>query len=222
MSLEPPAAGDGRADRQPLTARGQDKRERIIDAAGALLAERGYAGTTLRDIAEAADTHAGSLYYHFANREELATEVLLGGARAALEHTRAMLDVLPDTASARRRLEVAIEAHVEFMLARSPAALASARAIGQLPPTIAERMAEVHRAYGRLFATLFEAAAAEGSIDSSVDLSAARMLVLGAANFTTEWFDPSGSHDAEGLAALISRMTFDGLGPATRAHAEPG
>ena len=205
----------------PLTPRGQGKRARIIEAAGELLAERGYAGTTLADIAEAAGTYAGSLYYHFANREELAVEVLVGGAQAALDHTRSVVEALPADTSARRRLEAAIEAHVEFILARSPAALASARAIGQLPPAVAEPMAEVHRAYGRLFAELFEAAAAEGSIHPTVDLSAARMLVFGAANFTAEWFDPDGSASAEELGRLISRLAFEGFGTGPRRRGRP-
>ncbi|MGF1598937.1 MAG: TetR/AcrR family transcriptional regulator [Acidimicrobiales bacterium] len=209
-------AKSARSASTPLTPRGEDKRARILEAAGELLASQGYAGTTLSDIAAAAGTYAGSLYYHFANREELATEVLTAGAEAAMAHTRGVIETLPTGVSARRRLEAAIEAHVEFMLARSPAAMASARAVGQLPPPVAEPLAAVHRAYGQLFADLFDDAAAEGSIDPSVDLSAARMLVLGAANWTAEWFDPDGSASAETVAALLCRLTFDGLGTGRR------
>jgi AcrR family transcriptional regulator len=178
-----------------------------------LLAARGYAGTRLADIAEAADTYAGSLYYHFESREQLAIEVLGVGAEQAMAHTRAVVDALPEGATARRRLEAAIRAHVEFLLDRSPAALASARTVGQLPLAVAEPLAVVHREYGELFSELFEAAAAAGSIDQSVDLSAARMLVLGAANWTAEWFKPGGSSTAEQVAQLLCQLTFDGLGP---------
>ena len=207
-----------RRRRPPVTARGADKRARILDAAGELLAARGYAGTTLADIAEAADTYAGSLYYHFESREQLAIEVLRVGAEEAMAHTRGVVDALPESATARRRLEAAIRAHVEFLLDRSPAALASARTVGQLPRAVAEPLALVHREYGELFSELFEAAASEGSIDRSVDLSAARMLVLGAANWTAEWFKPDGSSTAEETAQLLCRLTFDGLGTGRRAR----
>ena len=211
-------SGPGRQRGQPVTARGADKRARILEAAGELLAARGYAGTTLADIAEAADTYAGSLYYHFESREALAIEVLRVGAETAMAHTQSVIDALPEGATARRRLEAAIRAHVEFLLDRSPAALASARTVGQLPLAVAEPLAVVHRAYGRLFSELFEAAAAEGSIDQSVDLSSARMLVLGAANWTAEWFRPDGSSSAEEIAQLLCRLTFDGLGTGRRAR----
>ncbi len=206
-------AGDGRArPRTPLTARGEDKRARIIEVAGELLARQGYNGTTLADIAEAAGTYAGSLYYHFDSREQLAEVVLTGGTRAAMQHTREAVEALADTASARQRLETAIVAHVEFMLERSPAALAGARAIGQLPPAVEEPLATLFRAYGRFFAELFEAAAAEGAIDPTVDLSAARLLVVGAANWAAEWFHVGGTSTAEDIGALLCRMVFDGLG----------
>lgn len=201
---------------RPFTARGQGKRARILEVAGELLALQGYAGTTLAEIAEAAGTQAGSLYYHFESREQLAAEVLTGGARAAMAHTEAAVAALPPDATARRRLEVAICAHVEFILDRSPAALASARAVGQLPPAVDAPLAEVFGSYGRFFADLFEAAVAEGAIDPEVDLSALRMLVVGAANWTAEWFDPRGSLSAEDIGHLLCRLIFDGVGTGRR------
>ncbi|MFV0260211.1 MAG: TetR/AcrR family transcriptional regulator [Acidimicrobiales bacterium] len=200
--------------RAPVTARGEDKRARIIEAAGQLLAEQGYAGTTLADIAKAAGTFAGSLYYHFESREELAIEVLTQGVDIAIAHTSAAVEALPADAAARRRLETAIRAHVESILHRSPAALAAARAIGQLPPAVATPVSAAFREYGRIFADLFAAAEAEGSIDPSVDLSAVRMLVVGAANWSAEWFDPEGRSSVDDVADLLCRMIFDGLGPA--------
>jgi len=210
-------AGGSEPERQrltPVTSRGEEKRKRILEVAGELLAVKGYAGTSLTDIAEAAGTYAGSLYYYFDSREHLAEEVLTGGVRAAMQHVVDALDALPTDASARRRLETAITAHVAFSLERSPASLASGRAIGQLPPAVAKPLNDSFRAYGALFAELFEAASAEGAIDPDVDLSAARMLVVGAANWTAEWFKADGSSTAEEVGLLLCRIAFDGLGPA--------
>lgn len=205
-----------RKRRAPVTSRGEDKRRRILEAAGELLATRGYAGTSLADIATAAGTYAGSLYYHFDSREQLAEEVLTSGTRAAMQHTREAVDALPAGASARRRLETAITAHVAFILERSPAALAGARAVGQLPPPLAEPLHALFREYGDYFAELFEAAAAEGAIDPTVDLRAARMLVVGAANWTAEWFRPDGPSSAEDVGQLLCRLIFDGIGTGRR------
>ncbi|GAA3448827.1 TetR/AcrR family transcriptional regulator [Dactylosporangium matsuzakiense] len=48
-----------------------DRKDRIIDAAIAVIAEHGVAGTTHRLIAKAADVPLGSLTYHFTSLEDL-------------------------------------------------------------------------------------------------------------------------------------------------------
>lgn len=53
-----------------------EARERVLDAAAKLFAERGYAGVTLRDIAAAVGLRHASLYYHVpGGKEELFIEV---------------------------------------------------------------------------------------------------------------------------------------------------
>ncbi|MEO5899522.1 MAG: TetR/AcrR family transcriptional regulator [Ilumatobacteraceae bacterium] len=183
---------------------------------GVLLAEKGYTGTSMDDIAHAAGTKAGSLYYHFDSREQLAEEVLVSGIRAAMEHTTAAVEDLPIAATARRRLETAITAHVEFILERSPAALAGARAVGQLPSALAAPVNALFREYGTYLAGLFEAVVAEGAIDDTVDLSVARMLVVGAANWTAEWFDSGGTSSPNEVGHLLCRLIFDGIGTGRR------
>jgi TetR/AcrR family transcriptional regulator, regulator of biofilm formation and stress response len=63
-----------------------DRRERILDAAIDVIAERGVAGTTHRRIAGAADVPLGSLTYHFASLEELRAQAF---ARLAERASRA-------------------------------------------------------------------------------------------------------------------------------------
>ncbi len=48
-----------------------DTRQRILDVAVDLFIERGYAGTSVRDISERVGMTKGSLYYHFASKDDL-------------------------------------------------------------------------------------------------------------------------------------------------------
>jgi len=48
-----------------------DTRQRILDIAVDLFIEQGYAGTSVRDISERLGMTKGSLYYHFASKEEV-------------------------------------------------------------------------------------------------------------------------------------------------------
>jgi TetR/AcrR family transcriptional repressor of lmrAB and yxaGH operons len=55
----------------------RDTRRRMIQQAALLFRGSGYAGTGIREVAEAAGAHRGVIYHHFAGgKAELATEVL--------------------------------------------------------------------------------------------------------------------------------------------------
>jgi AcrR family transcriptional regulator len=51
-------------------------RQALVDAAGDLFAERGYAGTSIEDIARGARVTRGALYHHFAGKREVFSAVL--------------------------------------------------------------------------------------------------------------------------------------------------
>jgi AcrR family transcriptional regulator len=71
------------ADGQPPEPRRRDGRERLLDGAGRLLAEKGYAGMELRDVAERGSAPRGSIYHHFpGGKAQLAAEAAeLDGVR---------------------------------------------------------------------------------------------------------------------------------------------
>jgi AcrR family transcriptional regulator len=58
-----------------------ETRERLIDAAGPVFAERGYRGATMREIAERAGANLAAAHYHFGSKQDLYREV----ARAHFE-----------------------------------------------------------------------------------------------------------------------------------------
>src|SRR4051794_6728835 len=71
------------ADGQPAEPRRRDGRERLLDGAGRLLAEKGYAGMELRDVAARGHAPRGSIYHHFpGGKAQLAAEAAeLDGVR---------------------------------------------------------------------------------------------------------------------------------------------
>jgi len=55
----------------PATARSEQTRAQIVEAALRLFRERGYAGTTMRAVAEEAGVSVGNAYYYFRSKDEL-------------------------------------------------------------------------------------------------------------------------------------------------------
>ena len=57
------------------------RRDELLELAATMFAARGLRATTVRDIADAAGILSGSLYHHFASKEEMVDEVLRSGYR---------------------------------------------------------------------------------------------------------------------------------------------
>lgn len=90
-------------------------RERILDAAEALFAQRGLAGAGVREIAQAANLTPASLYNHFPSKEALYEAVLERGVRPLLE----LLQQLSARSHPAEAMEEIVGAIMEH-LARTP------------------------------------------------------------------------------------------------------
>ena len=103
---------------QPSGEPAAPARERILDAALAAFAERGFDGATTRAIAAAAGVNLGLIPYYFADKQRLWREAV---DRAFAELERGVGDVVRDAHALedRERLALLIRAYVRFV-ARNP------------------------------------------------------------------------------------------------------
>ena len=96
--------------------RADNRLPRILDAAAALFAAKGYQAASIRDIVKAVGMLPGSLYYHFDNKDELLAAVYGEGVRRI---SAAVATAVAGESEPWRRLEAACVAHLESLLAQS-------------------------------------------------------------------------------------------------------
>jgi TetR/AcrR family transcriptional regulator, cholesterol catabolism regulator len=198
-----PATGD------PPSARKSDlTRQRILDSAAVCFRERGFAATRLADIAEQAGIQAPSLYYHFASKEELIEEVLSLGVTRTFAHVQEGVAEAGD--DPLERLKAAIRAHLEMVLETGNYSAANLRLYGQMPDQIRRRLQRTQSNVGRYWNQLLVDARDAGKIRADVDLSATRMLILGALNWSAEWYHPGGLTTEE-LADQATALLLEGI-----------
>ncbi|MEO6570203.1 MAG: TetR/AcrR family transcriptional regulator, partial [Ilumatobacteraceae bacterium] len=118
---------------------------------------------------------------------------------------------LPDDSTPADRLEAAIRAHTTAVLRAGDLAAAQARLGGQVPDAVSGPYRAQQRAYGAIWDDLLADAGSAGAISADVDLLAARLLIFGALNWTSEWFRPTRSRTAESVADTAVDMLLDGL-----------
>jgi len=61
-------------------------RDLILEAAGRIIADEGYAALTMRKIADAIEYSPATIYLHFESRDQIALELVRDGFAALLEH----------------------------------------------------------------------------------------------------------------------------------------
>ena len=187
--------------------KGVATRARILDSAALVFRNKGYAGTRLSDVAAAANTQAGSLYYHFPSREELVEEMLRVGQERTSGFVRRRVAALPEDASALDRLREAISAHLDTVVEIGDYTAATIRIIGQVPDEIRKRRIHEQREYGEFWRALVKNTEASGDFRTDLNSSTLRMLLLGAINSVPDWFRPR----AEGMSTAELKAQFDSL-----------
>ena len=111
-----------RGAEKQATAKAEETRERIVDAALKLFQDQGFDQTTMRDIAAEADVATGAAYYYFRSKEELVMAFYLRTAEEARtllppamersndlgKRLRAIIDLKLEQFAEHRRLLIAL------------------------------------------------------------------------------------------------------------------
>jgi AcrR family transcriptional regulator len=183
-------------------------RNAVLDAAEAVFAERGFHGARIQDIAERARIAVGTVYNHFADKDEVLSALLDERTEGLLAHVRAGGAAAPAARGFRARLEARVAgmlAYVEqhraffaianehglFAGAVAPSARSSARSV--------ERM-ETFRAG---FRAIVEEGVASGDLEPLDAEALARFLGATMRAFVLSSLAESGKDVKEQAAMLI-------------------
>jgi AcrR family transcriptional regulator len=188
----------------------QRTRERILKTAAGLFRDKGYAASTIRNIAAAADMKAGSVYYHFASKDDLLDAILDRGLREVHDAVRQALAAVADENDHRAKIAAAVHAHLSVLLGGSEFISANIRVHSQLPESVRKRHRPLRRAYAQLWEAMLDDALRAGVLRGDVEIVPLCQFLLGALNWTVEWFDPK-KHSIKTVAQRIAKFFLDGI-----------
>jgi len=196
---------------QPMKKSEVTKR-RILDAAARMFRQKGYAATTLTDIATLVGIRAAGIYYHFESKDELFAAVLDMGIDLIFEAVRTAVEGLPKGATHKDKITVALETHLVTLLQHGDYTAANIINFALAPKPIRARNRERREIYGDYWKKLMIDAQEAGEIRKDVDLSLFRLYLIGALNWSEEWYRPDGKSISE-MAAQCATFFFEGVEP---------
>lgn len=184
------------------------RRLQIEEAASALFRERGYAATSVRDIAQALNLQGGSLYAHMASKEDILWSIV---TRAADRFNSEVGPVAARTgASPADRLVDMIRAHVGVVTSIQKDAAVFLHEWRFLSPARREEMQSRRDAYEALFRDVIEQGINEGEF-RDVDVRTSAMAILSALNGIPTWYRPTGTLTAVEIADKHADMFLHAL-----------
>jgi AcrR family transcriptional regulator len=180
-----------------------NRRADLLIAAARLMREKGYAATTIRDMAGAVGMGSGSPFCHFRSKEEILGEIARLGMDAAL--TRAEALVAHHSLSARERLKALLHLHTDLLHGPdADFAVVMLREWRSLAPEARARLTAAMERYESIWRDCLHALPTAQHL--SADTAAAARLILGSLNWSLHWFPHEAPPDTRQLADTVARI----------------
>ena len=194
------SASKRKPSKKKLEPRSNNRAKLLLDAAAELFAQKGFRGTTMRDIAQKAEMLPGSIYYHFPSKDHLLVAIYEQGVERLMKQIEA-IDPGP-TAEPWDRLEAVFTAHLENITDRSSYAKVIVRVVPDAAPDVSDQLIKLRDNYEKFIASVIEAL----PLHPDVDRKLFRLFVLGAANHVQIWHRRGDRPPAEIAAELVAMI----------------
>lgn len=193
---------------------GQDeanRRQALIRASARLFREKGFEATTVRDIAGAVGMRSGSPFYHFSNKQEILKAVMEEGLRQGLDRTE---EALRSARTPQERFRAMVRTHYGILHDEGSEFIAVLLYDWRsLPDEHKQDIIAVKDRYDLLWQASLQEMLALGLIGANSgegkataeDVKTARLMIMGAINFTVTWYKQRSGRGAMDLDALADR-----------------
>jgi AcrR family transcriptional regulator len=187
---------------RPAGGEEDTRRHQLLRASARLFREKGYDGTSVRDIAQSTGMQSGSWVYHFPTKQDILVAVMEQGLVDALARIEAIAaqDLPP-----RRKFEALVRTHLDTILSPGqdfiPVVLYEWRS---LEPRALKRVTAPLKRYESIWETVIAELQRSGEWPGPTRIDA--LLLFGALNWMARWYKPGGPFDIDTLAGECVRF----------------
>lgn len=184
-----------------------DRRETIVDAAAKLIADHGFHGASMAQIAKACGMTKPLLYHYFPAKEDVLLAIMEDHVDDLYRTAQKIAQSAAKPAQKLQKLTREFMARYVDAQARHKVLLNELNALPQ--DKRARVIADQRAVLAYVFAILCEI---DPRLKNRPDLKVpAAMLVMGMLNWTHTWFDPKGPISAETYAQMVTDLTLNGV-----------
>lgn len=185
----------------------KSRKEQIEEKATALFQERGYAATSMRDLAQVLGIEAASLYSHIRSKEEILQKICF---RMAEEFFNAWNEVELENRSQADKMEKAMIAHVQVITKDTASSAVFFNEWRHLSEPSLSDFLNMRADYEGRFINIIKDGIASGEF-AEVDEKFTMLTILSSLNWTHNWFKPSGNLSPEEAGKRLAALLLNGL-----------
>lgn len=182
---------------------------KLVEAATRRFAERGYHGTSVREIAADAEMTVAGLYHHFESKQDLLQWIMVDALQDVLGRTRAALAEADDDPVSQ--LRAVVVAWLLFHTHRQPEALIGSSELRSLDPNGFQKVVGLRDEQETVFRAVIDRGLASGVFDVPYPKEATRAIInMGYA--VANWFRPSGPLTPDELGQRYALLALQMVG----------
>lgn len=190
-----------------MATRYANRKEEIVHIAAELFSQKGYAATSMRDIAEHMKMEAASLYNHISSKEEILHVICFSIADRFINSIEEVNDIY---FNGEEKLRMAVKSHVQILTNNLPEANVFLREWRHLNEDNLHAFIQLRDQYEDGIENILQTGMDE-NVFQEVDKKFAALNILSSVNWIVEWYKPEGKMNAEEVATKLCDFMLTGL-----------
>jgi TetR/AcrR family transcriptional regulator, cholesterol catabolism regulator len=186
------------------------QKKKMLAIASVLFWEKGYHGTSMRDISESYDCKPANIYNFFKNKETILYEFLLEQMKILISQIKHLEE--DQTLNPIEQLRYLISKHLTQVLSYSK----SSRflfdvGLGSLSPGNRKKIVNLRDTYDRILCRVIQRGIDIGEFNNDLDAKLAAYNIASMIVRSVIWFSPQGNLSVEQVSNFILNFALNGL-----------
>ena len=183
------------------------RKKQIELTATELFMSRGYAATSMRDLATALGIEAASLYSHIKSKEEILQKICF---RMAEEFFAAIKEIEGKALTAEQKLKAAVHAHLDVITKDTAASAVFFNEWRHLSEPFLGDFLRMREEYEQHFIDIIKLGITNGEFQS-IDHKFGMLTIISSLNWVHNWYKPQGKMSIDEIKHELSSTLIEGL-----------
>ena len=184
-----------------------NRKQEILNISAKQFREKGFAASSMRDLASDLGMEAASLYYHISSKDELLETICFSMSEKFITAIKEVNDIY---FNAEEKLRMAINLHVQLITENLDQSVVFLNEWRHLKEPHKSKYISLRDEYENEFKSIIVQGKDEDIFDD-VDLEFANLIILSAVNWIYQWYNPNGKMAFDEIATKISEIILGGL-----------